>query len=917
MLRLLRTMLALSAVLALTGGMALLGTAPVGAVTVPQVTHSAPGNDATRLARGLADGARAVAGPGGSAVRGQPRRAGGSVVLGGSPGVPVANPKTSTVYVPVQCATSFCRPNTPGHVLDVINAATCNAKVTSGCGVVAEAAAGAFPLAAALDERTGTIYVADGAGTVTVVNGARCNANVTSGCARPLATIKTGGAPVAAAFNPSTRTVYVASLAGQVFVIDAARCNVATTSGCREPVKTVKDALAPAALDVDVATDTVYAANDGPTGNGDTVSVINGATCNGSTGTGCGQTPATVKVGANPFWDAVDQTTNTIYVTSYNDGTVSVINGATCNATATSGCAHTPPAVTTGAGASFAGLDPAAHTLFAVNQNDDTLSAINTRTCRGGMTAGCPQLLPAQRAAANQGPAYDPFPSSFALIPQLRSLYLVNIGGAGILSVLNPSGCDATHTAGCRRVAPSAPDGEFLTSIDPATDTIYAGNLSRPQIDVINGATCHAGDQSGCAPVAKIPTAGPFANLGAIDSATHTLYASDSSSGTVSVINTATCNATRTTGCAQPAPTITVGPNPGPPSLNPATRTLYVPYGNAANRVAVVNAAACNAQDPSGCGQAPAVAAVGQGTFTLAVSPATNTIYGPNAGSAASGFSNGDTVSMINGAACNATHHSGCGHLAAIIKVGLNPQGVAINDRTHTVYVANNALGDMPGTVSVINGATCNGSRTSGCAGHHPTVAVGRSPNSVAVDTRTGTVYVTDTSSAAVSVINGSTCNAGVTSGCGHPARLQAVGSQPFGVSVNQLTSSVYVTQLFQAGSMSVLQATGPRMAGLCGACRSRDRYDGHAEWYDSWNKPHAERNAPGVLDLLGPGAGVAASPGAGRNWRRKPSGHPFIASAGRIQEAIRDLGAATQFAISFQWMVTLDWPMKIKRRSA
>jgi DNA-binding beta-propeller fold protein YncE len=201
------------------------------------------------------------------------------------------------------------------------------------------------------------------------------------------------------------------------------------------------------------------------------------------------------------------------------------------------------------------------------------------------------------------------------------------------------------------------------------------------------------------------------------------------------------------------------------------------------------------------------VATVGQGTFTLAVSAATNTIYGPNVGSAASGFSNGDTVSVINGAACDATHHSGCGHLAATIKVGLNPQGAAVNDRTSTVYVTNNALGDQPGTVSVINGATCNGTHTSGCPGHHPTVTVGRSPISVAVDTRTSTVYVTDFSSAAVSVINGTTCRAGVTSGCHRPAALQAAGPQPFGVSVNQNTSSVYATQLFQAGSMSIFHA--------------------------------------------------------------------------------------------------------------
>jgi DNA-binding beta-propeller fold protein YncE len=765
-------MLALSAAVALTGAVALLGAAPVGAVHVPHVTHSGP------------------------------------VVLGGSPGVPVANPQTSTVYVPVQCTADFCQPNTPGHVLDVINAATCNAKVTAGCRVIARAAAGAFPLAAALDQRTDTIYVADGTGTVTVVNGARCNAHATNGCARPLATIKTGGFPVAVALNPKTRTVYVASPAGQVFVIDAARCNAVTTSGCGEPVKTIKDTLDPAAIGVDLATDTVYAANDGPAGNGDTVSVINGATCNGSTGTGCGQQPPTVRVGANPYWATVDQATNTIYVANHNDGTVSVINGAICNAAVTSGCTHAPLAVTTGAGASFAGVDAALHTLFAMNSGDNTLSAINTQTCRGGMTSGCPGLAPAQQAVPSRGPGYNPFPSSFAMIPRLSSLYLVNVGGASILSVINPSRCDATDTAGCRRPAPTVPDSEYLTSIDPATDTIYAGNLSQPEIDVINGATCHAGNLTGCVPVAKIPMADPVTNVGAVDDATHTLYASGPFSGKVSVINTATCNATHTTSCARSAPTISVGPNPGPPALNAATRTLYVPYGRAANRVAVVNAATCNAQHTTGCSQAPAVTKVGQGTFALAVSTATDTIYGPNAGSAASQFTNGDTISVINGATCNATNHSGCGHLAAIVKVGLNPQSAAINDHTHTVYVTNNALGDVPGTVSVINGATCNGSHNSGCPGHHPTVTVGRSPISVAVDARTDTIYVTDFSSAGVSVINGSTCRAGITSGCRPQAPLQAVGSQPVGVSVNQATGTVYVTQLFQAGSMSIFRIT-------------------------------------------------------------------------------------------------------------
>jgi DNA-binding beta-propeller fold protein YncE len=608
---------------------------------------------------------------------------------------------------------------------------------------------------------------------------------------------------VAAAFNPKTRTVYVASPAGQVFVIDAARCNAVTVAGCGKPVKMVKEPLGPAAVDVNAATNTVYVANGGSNGNGDTVSVINGATCNGSTGTGCGHKPPTITVGLNPFWDVVDQPTNTVYVANFNDGTVSVINGATCNARVTFGCAHAPPAVTTGSGAAFVGIDAAVHTVFAMNQNDNTLSAINTRTCRGGVTSGCPRRAPAQLAAPNQGPRYNPFPSAFALIPRLSSGYLVSVGGASILSVINPGGCDAVHTSGCRSEAPSVPNSEFLLTIDPATNTIYAGNLNLPQIDVINGATCHLGDLSGCAPVAKIPMADPQANVrvGSLDEATHTLYASDPFSTTVSVINTATCNATRTAGCAKAPPTITIGPGPGPPVLDPATRTAYIPYGNAANRVAVVNAATCNAQHTSGCGQAPAVVTVGTGTFDLAVSVRTDTVYAPATG--APTF-NGHTVDVINGATCNGTNHSGCGHLAATVQVGLAPIGVAVNDQTHTVYVTNNTLGDTPGTVSVINGAACNGSRVSGCAGRMPTAPVGRSPGVIVVDTRTDFIYVANENSAAVSVINGSQCRAGMTRGCRRMVTTQAVGSTPIGIGVNQQAGTVYVTQVFQAGSMSI-----------------------------------------------------------------------------------------------------------------
>jgi len=47
-----------------------------------------------------------------------------------------------------------------------------------------------------------------------------------------------------------------------------------------------------------------------------------------------------------------------------------------------------------------------------------------------------------------------------------------------------------------------------------------------------------------------------------------------------------------------------------------------------------------------------------------------------------------------------------------------------------------------------------------------------------------------------------------ITDGATAPGK-QAVGSQPFGLAINPRTNTVYVTQLFQAGSLSIFRAAG------------------------------------------------------------------------------------------------------------
>jgi DNA-binding beta-propeller fold protein YncE len=752
-------------------------------------------------AAALALGFAAVASPVsvGAQIQSNAVAAGGSIQrgvidIGGSPGVPAVNPKTHTLYVPLQCPTAYCTTNNLSHEMDLADTATCTAVSSSGCAVVARARVGGDPLAAAVDETTDTIYTANATGTVSVVDGATCNATVTSGCAMPLATIHTGGFPVDDVFDPRTRTLYVVSPAGDVFVIDGARCNAMTVVGCSEPVKTIAVSAGPQAVDVDLATDTIYTANNG-NGSGDTVSVIDGATCNGHDGSGCSTAPHTVTLAGGVFWDGVDQVTDTIYVANASLGTVSVIDGAGCNAEIFSGCTAQAVA-TTGAGAGAVAVDATLHTAFVVNTEDDTLSAINTRTCNGAHVAGC-SAIPSAQAGTNQGPGYTGFPGGggMALLPQSNTAYLLNVGGDNRVSVVTLGTCNAETTSGCRSAAPAAPNAEHEATIDPSTDTIYASNRDLPEIDVLNGATCNASDQSGCAPVAEIPMGYRSASLGTLDPSTHTLFASDAS-GRLSMINIATCNAGHTEGCATAPTTMAIGPYPGDPELDAATHTVYVVYGFQGAHIAVVNAATCNAEVPSGCGQKPAIIKVGANTNFIAVSAKTDTIYAPS--------TNSGKVFVINGATCNGVDHSGCGRIAAKVSVGYQPVGVAVDDATNSVYVAINNDGDSPGEVSLINGATCNGTDTAGCAGPKPLVGVGRSPIDVVIDVATNTVYVSDFSSADVSIINGSTCDAENASDCHVPAPEQATGSWPWGIAVNENTNTVYSMNIWAPGSLSI-----------------------------------------------------------------------------------------------------------------
>ncbi len=317
----------------------------------------------------------------------------------------------------------------------------------------------------------------------------------------------------------------------------------------------------------------------------------------------------------------------------------------------------------------------------------------------------------------------------------------------------------------------------------------------------------------GCGQTPAAVSVGEFPNSVAINHRTHTVYIANngsSTTGTVSMIDARTCNATDQADCASLHTLNVPGGNPDDIAVDSATNTMNVATitSSGPDLVSVFNGATCNATHTGGCNQTPATLAVGSSgdapqnsSLNLAVNRTTNTIYASNVFN----FGGpppylGNSVYVINGATCDGTNTTGCGQTPAVITIasnppiGSNPSGIAVDQATNTIYTANLADGEYAGTVSVIDGTTCNGSDMTGCGQTPKTVAAGFGAAGVAIDHRTDRVYVTNDQDASVSVINSGTCNASNTTGCGQTPPKVAAGNYPGPIAVDPTVGTAYVT---------------------------------------------------------------------------------------------------------------------------
>jgi DNA-binding beta-propeller fold protein YncE len=650
--------------------------------------------------------------------------------------------------------------------LAVIDATTCNAIHTGGCagGPVTTALTGQAPLGLAEDSTTQTLYVANvGDNTVSVIDGARCNAQRRSGCGQPVAAVTVGSGPVAVGFDTQTQTAYVANIGDDtVSAIDSASCNAQHPSGCVQIPPDQAVGGAPSEIAVSKHGGTVYVANSGNglnglVADGNTVSVVDAHACNGGHPAGCSSAPAPViAVGGGqddqPQGLATDPRTGVVYLADSNDDTLSVIDGVRCNARRPQDCPQPAPTEQTGAQPDAVAVDPQLHTIYVSDEVDNAIGVVDDRTCAGGQLSGCrPPAVPAAPLALSHAL------SIAAVDGAEHTAYVedegIDSGGPFSLDLIDTNTCNATDTAGCNRaLAPaSVPIAGFAGDVvvDASTDTVYVDG-GQSDVEVIAAASCNAVDAS-CARTASVPL-GPGNSGGpmAIDLATHTLYVGGDAD--IAVVDTSHCNGQDMSGCTTQKP-ITFAVAPEPNAINTAPDTLY------------------DAQFPRGDPNGPSV------------------------------------IDVIDTRHCRAGDTADCaGQPASQVGVGVVPDDVAVDLPNHTLYVPDNGSGDVPGELSMIDIAHCSGDDTSGCSTQSVfATPLQRGPTSATLDPATGTLYVTDFSDAAVSLIDTARCNATHRAGCQPVPRVTTVGSGPFYTALDPVHDTLYVPNLV-AGTVSLIR---------------------------------------------------------------------------------------------------------------
>jgi DNA-binding beta-propeller fold protein YncE len=636
---------------------------------------------------------------------------------------------TNTVYVA----------SAGNNAVEVIDASTCNAHVTSGCASPHPAVpVGAFPSHLAIDQHVHTLYVSnEGAdapgGTVSMINTATCNGTVAIGCQTTPPTANTATAPAGLVVEAKTHTLYV-SASQAVSLIDTSVCNATNTAGCLS----IPPIVAFSGFAVGGALDPVTGSLLVPTFSalGDIASsleMINTGDCNATNLSGCSQTPNEARIGTGGIDVAVNAFTRRAYVVNEVDSDVSVIDLTRCNALRTDGCRQVAPTMAIGFDGGAVAVDIASNTIYASSQDEGTVTVLDGRACNSSNTSGCRHPAPTTDVGrGTQGGVLDQHTNTLYIANQL----------ANTISVVDPNACAANRLLGCRQTWPTIAVGENPKQLanDEAHDTLYVGDYTGNAVSVVDTITCNSRITSGCGQTPpSIPVSGGAYDI-VRDPVTATLYVANVDSDTLTLINTDTCNAHVTSGCGQTPVAVHIGNLPAGLIIDPLTRTLYVSIRGDSN-VTVVDMATCNITDTTGCAGTHPTIPINAPPRFLAVDDSTRTLYVSTR--------NTSTVALVDTATCNAHTASGCPQTPAVVDVGYLPYGVTLDSVNHQVFVGN--VGDS--TVTAYDSRTCNAHTTIGCNRPMRTIEAGGWPLQVTVDNRNGTLYISDNVDAQVSIV--------------------------------------------------------------------------------------------------------------------------------------------------------------------
>ena len=543
--------------------------------------------------------------------------------------------------------------------------------------------------------------------------------------------IPIGNNPGLVAVNPLTNKVYVGNNGDQ---------NIAVLDGSTNNITTTINVLA-AAIAINPVTNKVYAAGRG-------VTVIDGTTDTVE------QTILELVGGFQSV--AVNPMTNIIYAANTDISSLTVINGATNQVTATvqllmdfgNRTTMVRPsllAVNSVTNKVYIGLeqgvmvlDGATNTatqIFApvLNGSTDFAKSISINSVTNkiyvGFSAGFPPFPANDVIAEIDGVtnvetliSVGNVPSAVAVDVFQNKIYAANTAD-GTVTIIDGT-THAQHSVSVGKF-PVALGVDTLTGDAYVLNQNWQLGMNTPPV---------AGTVQKIAGVTGIGNATISAGLDPfavdVDPALNKAYVANYGSNDVTVID----------GLTNTATTIPAGTNPYAVAVDPITNKAFV-ANQGSNTITAID----------GRTGATTTISVGNAPEAVAVNPVTGTVYVAN--------SRSNSVTAIN-EATNST---------VTVPTGSSPVALAVNPATNMVYVADQGSND----VTVINGTT---NATS-------TIPAGSSPGAVGVDPATNRIYVANMGSDDVTAIDGAT---------GTTSRIP-VGTTPVAVAVNPVTNKIYV----------------------------------------------------------------------------------------------------------------------------